>query len=409
MSKIKVVDACMGRGKTSAAAAYMLSSKNRKRFLYITPFLDEVDRICSMCDFSQPDDSRTSKLSDLKTMLVNGENVASTHALFYSLDGEALDMIRRYRYSIIIDESINTVRREPISARDFDLLVNNFMEVDDSGKASWTDTTYDGKFTPYMLMARSGSLYIKGHVLLYVMNPSLLEAFDEVIMMTYMFDGQYQKAYLDYFGYEYQMCGVDIDDSDEDNIRFAFTDLPDKPPEKDYRSLITIIDEEKLNEVGKDIFSLSKGWFEKRSWNNQDIKTLRANMNTFLRRRGNVKMKEVIWTCFKSQYSKVVPKDGRFKSGFVSLTSRATNKYRDRNTVAYLANRFADPCITNFFSSRGISIDGDHFALSEMLQFIWRSAIRDDKPITVYIPSKRMRDLLINWIDERCGENNTGS
>lgn len=402
MSKIKVVDACMGRGKTSAAAAYMLSSKNEKRFLYITPFLDEVDRICSMCDFSQPDDDKSSKLSNLKTMLMNGENVASTHALFYSLDDEALGMIRRCKYSIIIDESINTVRREPISARDFDILVSNFMTVDEDGKAEWTDNTYDGKFTPYMLMARAGSLYVKGHVLLYVMNPSLLDAFDEVIMMTYMFDGQYQKAYLDYFGYEYQMCGVYIDDSDEENIKFSFTSLPDEPPDKDYRSLITIVDEEKLNDIGKDIFSLSKGWFEKRSKDHQDIKTIRANMNTFLRRRGSVKMRDVIWTCFKSQYLKIVPKDGRFKSGFVSLTSRATNKYRDRTTVVYLANRFADPCITNFFAGSNISIDGDHFALSEMLQFIWRSAIRDDKPIIVYIPSRRMRDLLINWIDERC-------
>ena len=30
---------------------------------------------------------------------------------------------------------------------------------------------------------------------------------------------------------------------------------------------------------------------------------------------------------------------------------------------------------------------------------IWRSAIRDGKPINLYIPSKRMRELLINWIN----------
>ena len=45
-----------------------------------------------------------------------------------------------------------------------------------------------------------------------------------------------------------------------------------------------------------------------------------------------------------------------------------------------------------------ISVDEDGFALSEMLQFIWRSAIREGKDIWVYIPSIRMRNLLKQWI-----------
>ena len=36
------------------------------------------------------------------------------------------------------------------------------------------------------------------------MNPELLMSFDEVFMLTYLFDGQYQKAYLDYFGLPYE-------------------------------------------------------------------------------------------------------------------------------------------------------------------------------------------------------------
>lgn len=44
----------------------------------------------------------------------------------------------------------------------------------------------------------------------------------------------------------------------------------------------------------------------------------------------------------------------------------------------------------------------EQFALSEMIQFIWRSAIRDNKPIKLYIPSVRMRNLLEKWIEEQC-------
>jgi hypothetical protein len=35
-----------------------------------------------------------------------------------------------------------------------------------------------------------------------------------------------------------------------------------------------------------------------------------------------------------------------------------------------------------------------------MLQWIFRSAVRDEKEIWLYIPSKRMRDLLVEWMDD---------
>ena len=49
-------------------------------------------------------------------------------------------------------------------------------------------------------------------------------------------------------------------------------------------------------------------------------------------------------------------------------------------------------------------MDEDLFALSEMLQFIWRSAIREGKDIHLYIPSSRMRGLLETWLDKMHGE-----
>ena len=33
-----------------------------------------------------------------------------------------------------------------------------------------------------------------------------------------------------------------------------------------------------------------------------------------------------------------------------------------------------------------------------MIQWIWRSAIRDGKEVWVYVPSRRMRDLLRQWL-----------
>ena len=40
----------------------------------------------------------------------------------------------------------------------------------------------------------------------------------------------------------------------------------------------------------------------------------------------------------------------------------------------------------------------DLYALSEMLQWIWRSRIRNGQDINIYIVSKRMRRLLNQWL-----------
>ena len=48
----------------------------------------------------------------------------------------------------------------------------------------------------------------------------------------------------------------------------------------------------------------------------------------------------------------------------------------------------------------GVSITKESeeaYALSEMIQFICRSAIRDDEQIYCYIPSERMRNLLKSY------------
>ena len=52
-----------------------------------------------------------------------------------------------------------------------------------------------------------------------------------------------------------------------------------------------------------------------------------------------------------------------------------------------------------FYNLHGIEVDEDMYALSIMVQWIWRSAIREGGEVNLYIPSRRMRELLVGWID----------
>ena len=225
----------------------------------------------------------------------------------------------------------------------------------------------------------------------------MLQAFDEVFMLTYMFEGQYQKAYLDFFGFEYNIVGVERDDDG-----YYFSDWPDEPPAVDYYHLINIVDKAQSNAPGDGKYALSKNWYAKRGRSDKDIKLLRRGLRNFFEGSGGNSGSR-LWTCFKEERSKLIAESGRYRNNFLQISARATNEYRDKTDVAYMVNRFADPNVTKFFASRGIEIDQDAFALSEMLQWIWRSAIRDDKPINLYVPSSRMRELLINWIDNTKG------
>ena len=403
LNDIRIVDARMGRGKTSAAVQYM-STHPDKKFIYVTPYLSEVGRICKSCDFEQPESSSHSKLSELKELLYEGKNVSTTHSLFSYFDWEVLDIVRTKHYSLIVDEAIDVVERINLSDKDFDLLLKECVVVEkDTNIVHWTDENYTGSFSKCKEKADKGSLYCFDHSFISVMSPDLLRAFDDVIMMTYLFDGQYQKAYLDFFGFKYRMCGID------DSNGYEFTETSDSPPRLDYTSLIKIINDKKLNEIGENRTALSKTWYDSRGRNHHDIIKLRGAMAKVFRRMGTpVPADHQLWTTFKSSEYKLLGDRDRYKSSFLQMNARATNKYRDRDVVLYLINRFADPNIQKFFSIRNIEIDEDKFALSEMLQFIWRSAIRDGKPIILYVPSRRMRELLVDWINEMNygGDNN---
>ena len=38
------------------------------------------------------------------------------------------------------------------------------------------------------------------------------------------------------------------------------------------------------------------------------------------------------------------------------------------------------------------------YALTEMIQWVWRTRIRNDEEVDLYLPSKRMRDIIDQWI-----------
>ena len=125
---VKIVDAVMGSGKTSAAINHMNQSDESERFMYITPLKTEVDRIIKSCvsrNFCQPEERFTTdtKLNNIKKLVSHNEDIASTHALFHRFDREMIDLCRAANYTLIMDEVTDVIKEYELSKEDFKILL----------------------------------------------------------------------------------------------------------------------------------------------------------------------------------------------------------------------------------------------------------------------------------------------
>lgn len=161
-------------------------------------------------------------------------------------------------------------------------------------------------------------------------------------------------------------------------------------PTYNYTTLIHIIENEKLNKIGKSKYSLSREWYKKHQ-NDIQIKLLKNNVTNFFRNMTtDTHSINNLWTTYPE--FRLLIKSKGYTKGYVAPNEIDSDLYIHKHNLAYLSNIFYPPNIGN------IGVDEDGYALSEMLQFIWRSAIRDGNEIWVYIPSIRMRTLLRQWI-----------
>ena len=392
---VNIIDAIMGAGKTSSAINFINNSDNDKRFLYITPYLTEVKRIIDSCPnkkFRQPETYGT-KIRGIKYLFDKKCNIVSTHALFSMFDEEIIDLAYANNYTLIMDEVADVIQPYEISKDDLNNILEKYATIDEHGILNWNAKDYDGRFEDVKRLCDLRCIAIYSNIaMLWLFPVETFRAFRDIYILTYMFDAQTQKYYYDYFGINYNYLYVKGDSLDN----YTFTDEKINYVIPNYSKLIHICDNEKLNRIGDAEFALSKTWYM-RNEKNQLMKQLKNNTGNFFKNYTKTKSDENLWTTFKD-YRELISGKG-YAKGFLSSNVRATNEYRNRIAVAYLINKFFNPCVKNFFHTHGVKSDDDAFAVSEMLQFIWRSAIRDGKEIQLYIPSNRMRKLLIDWIE----------
>ncbi len=446
--RVTVVDSIMGSGKTSWAIQYM-NENPEKSFVFVTPFLEQIERIKRSCSryFYDPKNWERSKRDDFNALIENGRDIVVTHCTFSHANEETIRLLRESHYTLIIDEAVdvlvdfNVACGDNINKEDIKMLIEQgFISADANGKVSWLKPPYpSAKYWKVEHCARNGNLfYLNETFLVWQFPPEIFGLFDEIFVMTYLFKGSTMEPYFQINGIVYQMATVEKDNRGHYHLSDWKEDIKQR---EHIKELITIYedkprncDELRASEMKSALshrmndyknFALSKKWYGRSG--GKEMERLKRNMDNYRRNIAHASTERIMWTAYEADHDRLkgrgytmtrqLTEDERQLKGeakrraknkvrcFVPCNARATNDFSKRDVLMYMINLFPNEYIIRFFTDKHrpdgtpVVVDRDLYSLANFLQWIWRSAIRDDKPIQIYVPSTRMRELLLHWLN----------
>ena len=422
-NKVEILDSIMGSNKTNRVLDWIDSNPN-ERYLYISPLLSEVDNTSRLAtnlkhvsfEFPTTDDGDT-KSDDLLAKLEIGANISCTHSLYLGMSEKHLDLIEKHGYIVIIDEEVGVIDAfKKYSTDDLAYLsANGDIEIsDEDGMISWVGAELGkkAKYKQFYNLCKAKAVYAtkRSDTMLVTQMPvELFTRAKRVIIMTYMFKGNVLDNFL-------KLKKVDVT---------PFTDV--SPTIIDKHRIRNLIDlkplDRKLLKLGMSVYAYSK--MDKKGFDliSNYIRSTglsvgakaKDTMYTFPKDVSPVEMKSgkrVAPRGFLTYKTDIVDDDGnvildskgkpKTQDNFCWLHSgcRATNKYSYKWYLAHCYDRHPNLSVETYLYEYGSPIDKNVFALSEMLQWIWRSRIRNGEPIVLAIPNMRMHNLFLDWLNQ---------
>lgn len=422
---VEVLDALCGTGKTHAIIDWMHRNP-LQRYLYVSPLISEIDeRIipkCSELGFKTPESGEGRRKSDhLLDLLREGHNIAFTHNLYTRMTKQHMSLIKEQGYVLIIDEEVSMI--EPLESSsggnsgytnsDLKYLYNDGkVRVDstDFGRLLWLWDDYgdEAKYSRLKAMCELGMIYCADykiergtreqideiHSLVTQLPLQLLECSKRVVLLSYLFEGSIMDSFL-------KMKGVEVVplDMEKEGIKLRYS--TDEVKES-IRPLINFIETPSTKKVGRKRLSYT---YYANDFTEEDAKEISAAIRSVGRESG-AKAKDMMWTCpqdraigRKKNRNYIRPRGYSAKECYVFCSARATNDYDEKHTLVHALYRHPNLTVERYLNHYGIPIDTDNFALSELIQWIWRSRVRNKQPINLSILSARMRLLFLDWLD----------
>lgn len=458
--EIIVKDCICGHGKSKWMVNHIKENHTNEKFLYITPYLEQCHTLAGTkpisaederpyydsngvvytenefnfgcAKFKHPDhrNSDGTKQKSLKNLMDKGEHIVSTHNLFLNMKLDTLSSAGDY--VLCIDEALDVYDRcklltEKQAKKLLRLKILKLKEDgitlmfdrkrfgDESLLEDGEDAVEDTHYEELAVLCDNNQiLLVNGCVLLWEFSSEILKKFKKVFILSYLFEGREMSVYLKKHGLKYKI-------------------VKEGKGGKDIKHLVDILYDEKLNSIGNNYFdlSISQTRIKKKSRkmpNRKDYTsedkfkkavirydkymdgvtdkslsaekrndTLRKNLHTVFSTRWKAKSNDRLFTCLSENASYIAGKN--YKNNWLGYSTRATNLYKNTHHVAFLMNLFMQPNIKEACDSTNYEVDEDLVALSHLVQFVFRSALRSGEPIKLYIPSSRMRGLFEDYLN----------
>jgi hypothetical protein len=430
MTRVVVHDCLPGTGKSTRMIDKINNSNKDVRYIVVTPFLKECHRYagtvldiesqdkqlplrddkgviytgngCSASGrrFEHPVAGYTTKVEHIAKLVHEGKDIVTTHAALKLFTPDTVKDVKDAGYRLVIDEELECIRPHPCKAGRRKMLLDSGALYEDSiGLLRWSDdfpldddirgvdNTGFSWDMQIKALCDNGSLVLiaddKGNRDLFMWEYPIefLKAFDEIEVLTYMFKGSVFEKYLDYYG---------IQHTTEKGIQ-----LPSNPFD-----LIRVVDNPKMNRVGDRDFAFSATDQKRYTKDSAVAQTVRTNLANYFNNStyGKSSPDDRLWTCLDSAFG--VFKGNGYTKRHIAQNTKAVNDYMNTSQLAYIYNSYLHPEPYKYLLARGSEFapDQDRYALTELLQWVYRSRVRQDEPINLYIPSSRMRGYLEDWM-----------
>ena len=470
MAHIRIVDVPCGYGKSSQI---LRSFDKQEKYIAVVPYLSEVDRfvedahsISNFC-LTKPVAGKAGKRDHCEKLVRAGKSIACTHALFYRLgtiatqatdaivsvdfDGVHVPTITIKHllddYNLIIDEVVDPF--EPVASIrpvdfDKDYVGLGMAVIHPDGRveptASW-DQRYreDSKtFQPGIYeQAKSGALYkVEDGLFVLTIPVELLLRPKSVTIYTYLSGGSILLQFLHKlqekrpgeFTLDVDKLPTSSEAEWRADVAGALT-IMSIPGLEDVRwnysaQLKSIKTHRECAKVanalrnlrgtdlgGVDLNSLMLTsartiWFASKTGE----KPRAGRLAKLTRMFGNPLRRDI----YREESGTYEPEWSTSGARFVPNTTRGTNEHSGCTHAIYLYDQHPNPQLLTFLGMKRNSREGlafsDAYALTELVQWLFRSAIRvgannstqaahgPRRKVIVYIPSQRMRNLLVNWL-----------
>lgn len=416
---IVVIDEPCGSGKSTGFISNLKKVKTshpEENFLLVVPELGEVDRYLGELGrdwFTQPLDTEDEgakeferKIDALIAAMVQGKNIITTHALYARI--RKFEHLL-YSYNVHIDE-VPTVAEEVgenLGAGIFKsfLLGHGYVIVDpitqlisatsvwDKEEANFRDTIDDKNVKNFIKKVRLGEVYFVDYT--YQVMP-LPHAFftkpKALTVMTYLFKGSQLSYYMEKMGYKYSIryCSdkIKLDkfyNAKEKHLHIYSEACPGKTGYVAMTGGSTSGKQRRIK-LG--------------NWVRNLVKRERRNGQVFTPDKILVASHKDAWWGKELRPTSKVANATRLKTltqlsraKWLPLTSRGTNDHRERDTMFILGKLNMKPPLAKFLEMDNDTARKRH-TMHELVQLIYRSAIRDGKSTRIFAADTAVMEAL---------------